>query len=116
MSGPVVAVWSYEYCIYPGGPSGDSSVESRRIPRYMAHCHHNYASGEDPEYWRSFLNDRELSDARLPEILEYTQLTDTNISPMTECRSGKRIRLRLTTGQRQRLRRGAQLLRLDRPV
>ncbi|KDP25748.1 hypothetical protein JCGZ_23708 [Jatropha curcas] len=43
-------VWSYEYCIYPGGPSGDSPVESRRIPRYLAHCHHTYASGEDPEY------------------------------------------------------------------
>ncbi|KDP42379.1 hypothetical protein JCGZ_02840 [Jatropha curcas] len=36
--------------------------ESRRIPRYLAHCHHTYASGQDPEYWRSFLNDRELSD------------------------------------------------------
>ncbi|KDP41084.1 hypothetical protein JCGZ_03214 [Jatropha curcas] len=58
-------VWSYEYCIYPGGPSGDSPVESRRIPRYLAHCHHTYASGEDPEYWRSFLNDRELSDLSL---------------------------------------------------
>ncbi|KDP37853.1 hypothetical protein JCGZ_06360 [Jatropha curcas] len=58
-------VWSYEHCIYPGGPSGDSPVESRRIPRYLAHCHHSYASGEDPEYWRSFLNDRELSDAVL---------------------------------------------------
>ncbi|KDP28037.1 hypothetical protein JCGZ_19714 [Jatropha curcas] len=33
-----------------------------RIPRYLAHCHHTYASGKDPEYWRSFLNDRELSD------------------------------------------------------
>ncbi|KDP24036.1 hypothetical protein JCGZ_27074 [Jatropha curcas] len=65
MSGPVVAVWSYEYCIYPGGPSGDSPIESRRIPRYLAHCHHTYASGEDPEYWRSFLNDRELSDLSL---------------------------------------------------
>ncbi|KDP39389.1 hypothetical protein JCGZ_03671 [Jatropha curcas] len=65
MSGPVVAVWSYEYCIYPGGPSGDSPVESRRNPCYLAHCHHTYASGEDPEYWRSFLNDRELSDLSL---------------------------------------------------
>ncbi|KDP30406.1 hypothetical protein JCGZ_18149 [Jatropha curcas] len=42
-------VWSYEYYIYPGGLSGDSPVESRRIPRYLAHCHHTYASGEDPE-------------------------------------------------------------------
>ncbi|KDP35856.1 hypothetical protein JCGZ_10595 [Jatropha curcas] len=58
-------VWSYEYCIYPGGPSGVSPVESRRIPRYLAHRHHTYASGEDPEYWRSFLNDRELSDRLL---------------------------------------------------
>ncbi|KDP29573.1 hypothetical protein JCGZ_19387 [Jatropha curcas] len=58
-------VWSYEYCIYPGGASGDSPVESRRIPRYLAHCHHTYASGEDPEYWLSFLNDRELSDLSL---------------------------------------------------
>ncbi|KDP27067.1 hypothetical protein JCGZ_22091 [Jatropha curcas] len=76
-------VWSYEYCIYPGGPSGDSSIESRRIPRY-------------PEYWRSFLNDRELSDlslepwdceawrtypgreARLPEVLEYIQERKTH--------------------------------------
>ncbi|KDP21742.1 hypothetical protein JCGZ_03278 [Jatropha curcas] len=57
-------VWSYEYRIYPGGPSGDTPVESRRIPRYLAHCHHTYASGKDPEYWRSFLNDRELSDER----------------------------------------------------
>ncbi|KDP23057.1 hypothetical protein JCGZ_01677 [Jatropha curcas] len=55
-------VWAYEYRIYPGGPSGDTPAESRRIPRYLAHCHHTYASGEDPEYWRSFLNDRELSD------------------------------------------------------
>ncbi|KDP24796.1 hypothetical protein JCGZ_25420 [Jatropha curcas] len=55
-------VWSYEYCIYPGGPSGDSPVEARRIPCYPSHCHHTYASGEDPEYWRSFLNNRELSD------------------------------------------------------
>ncbi|KDP36053.1 hypothetical protein JCGZ_10305 [Jatropha curcas] len=89
------------------GLSGDSPAECRRIPRYLAHCHHTYASGEDPKYWRSFLNDRELSDgltredleveyrgfsandflsvgdfptyfssrmqARLPEILEYTQ-------------------------------------------
>ncbi|KDP20565.1 hypothetical protein JCGZ_04913 [Jatropha curcas] len=65
MSGPVVApleVWSYEYCIYPGGPSGDSPAESRRIPRDLAHCYHTYASGEDPEYWRSFLNDWELSE------------------------------------------------------
>ncbi|KDP42323.1 hypothetical protein JCGZ_03141 [Jatropha curcas] len=58
-------VWSYEYCIYPGSPSGDSSIESWRIPRYLAHYHHTYASGEDPEYWRSFLNDRELSDLSL---------------------------------------------------
>ncbi|KDP21947.1 hypothetical protein JCGZ_03280 [Jatropha curcas] len=58
-------VWSYEYCIFPGGLSGDSPIESRRIPRYLAHCHHTYASGEDPEYWRSFLNDRDLSDLSL---------------------------------------------------
>ncbi|KDP25155.1 hypothetical protein JCGZ_24257 [Jatropha curcas] len=37
-------------------------LDARRIPRYLAHCHHTYASGEDPEYWRNFLNDRELSD------------------------------------------------------
>ncbi|KDP25752.1 hypothetical protein JCGZ_23712 [Jatropha curcas] len=55
-------VWAYEYRIYPGGSSGDTPAESRRIPRYLAHCHHTYASGEDPEYWRSFLNDWELSD------------------------------------------------------
>ncbi|KDP36517.1 hypothetical protein JCGZ_08900 [Jatropha curcas] len=54
-------VWAYEYRIYPGDPS-DTLAESRRIPRYLAHCHHTYASGEDPKYWRSFLNDRELSD------------------------------------------------------
>ncbi|KDP30102.1 hypothetical protein JCGZ_18234 [Jatropha curcas] len=58
-------VWAYEYCIYPGGPSGDTPTESRWIPRYRAHCHHTYASGEDPEYWRSFLNDKELSDLLL---------------------------------------------------
>ncbi|KDP28032.1 hypothetical protein JCGZ_19794 [Jatropha curcas] len=51
-----------EYRIYPGGPSGDTPTDSRRIPRYLAHCHHTYASTEDPEYWRSFLNDRALSD------------------------------------------------------
>ncbi|KDP42644.1 hypothetical protein JCGZ_01701 [Jatropha curcas] len=55
-------VWAYKYCIYPGGPSGDTPTESRQSPRYLAHCHHTYASGADPEYWRSFLNDRELSD------------------------------------------------------
>ncbi|KDP35350.1 hypothetical protein JCGZ_10991 [Jatropha curcas] len=55
-------VWSYEYRIYPGGPSGDSPAEPRRIPRCLAHCHHTYARGEDLEYWRRFLNDRELSD------------------------------------------------------
>ncbi|KDP21595.1 hypothetical protein JCGZ_03754 [Jatropha curcas] len=59
-------VWSYKYCIYPGGPSGDSPVESRRIPRYLAHCHVTCASGEDSEYWRSFLNDWELSDRTYP--------------------------------------------------
>ncbi|KDP20642.1 hypothetical protein JCGZ_03871 [Jatropha curcas] len=65
MYGPVVAVWAYEYRIYPGGPSGDSPADSRRIPRYLAHCHHTYASTEDPEYWRSFLNDRALSNLLL---------------------------------------------------
>ncbi|KDP30453.1 hypothetical protein JCGZ_17123 [Jatropha curcas] len=58
----ILQVWAYEYCVYPGGPSGDTPPESRRIPRYLAHCHHTYASGEDPEYWRCFLNDRSLSD------------------------------------------------------
>ncbi|KDP44669.1 hypothetical protein JCGZ_20236 [Jatropha curcas] len=51
-----------------GHTSGDSPAESRRIPRYLAHCHHTYASGEDPEYWRSFLNNRELSDAEVEGI------------------------------------------------
>ncbi|KDP24569.1 hypothetical protein JCGZ_26565 [Jatropha curcas] len=64
--GEPVPVWSYEYRIHSGGPSHDSPAESRRIPRYLAHCHHTYASGEDPEYWRSFLNDRELSDRQVP--------------------------------------------------
>ncbi|KDP26307.1 hypothetical protein JCGZ_22316 [Jatropha curcas] len=58
-------VWAYEYHIYPSGPSGDTPTESRWIPRYLAHCHHTYASTEDPEYWRSFLNDRSLSDLLL---------------------------------------------------
>ncbi|KDP39445.1 hypothetical protein JCGZ_03727 [Jatropha curcas] len=58
-------VGAYEYRIYPGGPSGDIPGESRRIPRYLAHCHHTYASIEFPEYWRSFLNDRELSNLLL---------------------------------------------------
>ncbi|KDP31679.1 hypothetical protein JCGZ_15282 [Jatropha curcas] len=58
-------VWAYEYCIYPGGPSGDASVDSRRIPRYLAHCHHTFSSSEDPHYWRCFLNDRALSDLLL---------------------------------------------------
>ncbi|KDP33266.1 hypothetical protein JCGZ_13106 [Jatropha curcas] len=43
----VTQVWSYEYCIYPGSPSGDSSIETRRIPRYLAHCHHTYASDSE---------------------------------------------------------------------
>ncbi|KDP22939.1 hypothetical protein JCGZ_01808 [Jatropha curcas] len=55
-------VWAYEYRIYPGGPSGDTPADSRWIPQYLAHCHHTYASTKDPEYWRSFLNDRALSD------------------------------------------------------
>ncbi|KDP21721.1 hypothetical protein JCGZ_03583 [Jatropha curcas] len=55
-------VWAYEYRIYPGGPSSDTPVESRWIPRYLVHCHHTYANTEDPEYWRSFLNDRGLFD------------------------------------------------------
>ncbi|KDP26291.1 hypothetical protein JCGZ_22427 [Jatropha curcas] len=58
-------VWAYEYRIYPGGPSGDTPAESRWIPQYLAHCHHTNASTEDPEYWRSFLNDRSLSDLLL---------------------------------------------------
>ncbi|KDP42765.1 hypothetical protein JCGZ_23705 [Jatropha curcas] len=58
-------VWAYEYRIYPGSSSGDTPAESRRIPRYLAHCHHTYVSTEDPEYWRSFLNDRSLSDLLL---------------------------------------------------
>ncbi|KDP22682.1 hypothetical protein JCGZ_02467 [Jatropha curcas] len=65
LPGTKFPVWSYEYRIFLGGPSGDTPVESRRIPRYLAHCHHTYASAEDPEYWRSFLNDRELSDLLL---------------------------------------------------
>ncbi|KDP25160.1 hypothetical protein JCGZ_24262 [Jatropha curcas] len=55
-------VWAYEYRIYPGGPSGDTPADSRRIPRYLAHCHHTFASTEDPHYWRCFLNNRTLSD------------------------------------------------------
>ncbi|KDP30438.1 hypothetical protein JCGZ_16677 [Jatropha curcas] len=55
-------VWAYEYRIYPGGPGGDASADSRRIPRYLAYCHHTFSSTEDPHYWRCFLNDRALSD------------------------------------------------------
>ncbi|KDP23031.1 hypothetical protein JCGZ_01743 [Jatropha curcas] len=62
MYGLVVVVWAYEYHIYPGGPSGDTSADSRRIPQYLAHCYHTFASTEDPHYWRCFLNDRALSD------------------------------------------------------
>ncbi|KDP36035.1 hypothetical protein JCGZ_10001 [Jatropha curcas] len=62
---PLETAWAYEYRIYPGGPSGDTPAESRWIPRYLAHCHHTYASVEDPEYWRSFLNDISLSDLLL---------------------------------------------------
>ncbi|KDP24840.1 hypothetical protein JCGZ_25294 [Jatropha curcas] len=58
-------VWAYEYRIYPGGPRDDTPADSRRIHRYLAHCHHTFASTEDPEYWRSFLNDRALSDLLL---------------------------------------------------
>ncbi|KDP25902.1 hypothetical protein JCGZ_23738 [Jatropha curcas] len=61
-------VWAYEYRIYLGGPSGDTPTESRRIPRYLAHCHHTYASGEDPEYWRSFLNDRTYPGHEVAEL------------------------------------------------
>ncbi|KDP34718.1 hypothetical protein JCGZ_10923 [Jatropha curcas] len=46
---------------------------TQRIPRYLAHCHHTYASGEDPEYWRSFLNDRELSDVPAQRYQEICQ-------------------------------------------
>ncbi|KDP32177.1 hypothetical protein JCGZ_14988 [Jatropha curcas] len=46
-------VWAYEYRIYPGGPSGDTPADSRRIPRYLAHCHHTFSSFEDPHYWRA---------------------------------------------------------------
>ncbi|KDP42978.1 hypothetical protein JCGZ_01155 [Jatropha curcas] len=66
-----VQVWSYEYCIYSGSPSGDSQIESRRIPRYLAHWHHTYASGEDPEYWWSFLNHQELSDISTKRNSDY---------------------------------------------
>ncbi|KDP32175.1 hypothetical protein JCGZ_14986 [Jatropha curcas] len=66
-------VWAYEYCIYPGGLSGDTPADSRQIPRYLAHCHHTFPSSEDPHYWRCFLNNMALSDARLPEVREYTQ-------------------------------------------
>ncbi|KDP34639.1 hypothetical protein JCGZ_11983 [Jatropha curcas] len=59
-------VWAYEYRIYPGGPSGYTPANSRRIPRYLAHCHHTFASTEDPHYWRCFLNDRALSDRTYP--------------------------------------------------
>ncbi|KDP23087.1 hypothetical protein JCGZ_00500 [Jatropha curcas] len=65
LRGAGTEVWAYEYRIYPGGPSGDTLTESRRIPRYLAHCHNTYASTEDPEYWRSFLNERALSDLLL---------------------------------------------------
>ncbi|KDP25889.1 hypothetical protein JCGZ_23734 [Jatropha curcas] len=58
-------VWAYENRIYPGGPSGDTPADSRRIPQYLAHCHHTFASTEDPHYWRCFLNDRTLSDLLL---------------------------------------------------
>ncbi|KDP39462.1 hypothetical protein JCGZ_05143 [Jatropha curcas] len=58
-------VWAYEYRIYPGGPSGDTPADSRQIPRYLAHCHHTFASTKDPHYWRCFLNDRALSDLLL---------------------------------------------------
>ncbi|KDP34645.1 hypothetical protein JCGZ_11958 [Jatropha curcas] len=53
----LLEVWAYEYRIYPGGLSGDTPADSRRIPRYLAHCHHTFSSSEDPHYWRCFLND-----------------------------------------------------------
>ncbi|KDP24713.1 hypothetical protein JCGZ_25704 [Jatropha curcas] len=55
-------VWAYEYWIYPGGPGGDASADTRRVPRYLAHRHHTFSSFEDPDYWRGYLNDRALSD------------------------------------------------------
>ncbi|KDP24948.1 hypothetical protein JCGZ_24425 [Jatropha curcas] len=63
-------VWAYEYRIYPGGPSGDTPADSRRIPRFLVHCHHTFSSSEDPHYWRCFLNDRALSDGMTREYLE----------------------------------------------
>ncbi|KDP42542.1 hypothetical protein JCGZ_01796 [Jatropha curcas] len=58
-------VWAHEYRIYRGGPSDDTPDDSRWIPQYLAHCHHTFASTEDPHYWRCFLNDRALSDLLL---------------------------------------------------
>ncbi|KDP46997.1 hypothetical protein JCGZ_02433 [Jatropha curcas] len=55
-------VWAYEYQIYPGGLESDAPTETRRIPRYLAHCHHTFSSFEDPYYWRRYLNDRALAD------------------------------------------------------
>ncbi|KDP37535.1 hypothetical protein JCGZ_05974 [Jatropha curcas] len=65
MRGFQTEVWAYEYRIYPGGSSDDTPTNSRRIPRYLAHCHHTFASTEHPHYWRCFLNDRALSDLLL---------------------------------------------------
>ncbi|KDP22972.1 hypothetical protein JCGZ_01747 [Jatropha curcas] len=47
---PAMLVWAYEYRIYLGSPSSDTPEESWWIPQYLAHCHHTYASTEDPEY------------------------------------------------------------------
>ncbi|KDP43404.1 hypothetical protein JCGZ_26559 [Jatropha curcas] len=62
-------VWAYEYRIYPGDPSDDTPADSRRIPRYLAHCHHTYASTEDPEYWRSFLTIGRFTDSSVLQLL-----------------------------------------------
>ncbi|KDP22893.1 hypothetical protein JCGZ_01967 [Jatropha curcas] len=58
-------VWSYEYRIYPGGPGGDASDDTRWIPRYLAHRHHTFSSSENPHYWRCYLNYRALSNLLL---------------------------------------------------
>ncbi|KDP30367.1 hypothetical protein JCGZ_17096 [Jatropha curcas] len=79
-------VWAYEYRIYPSGPGGDASADTRWIPRYLAHCHHTFSSSEDPHYWRCYLNDRALSDIsaknflnNMPPFLFYRVFADSSV-------------------------------------
>ncbi|KDP30291.1 hypothetical protein JCGZ_17161 [Jatropha curcas] len=89
MSGPMVAVWSYEYCIYPGvraailpsslggfpiiWPTAITLMPVARISKYRGFSANDFLSiGDFPSYFASRMQ------ARLPEVLEYTQEQKTH--------------------------------------